>query len=79
MTLNSRVKTLTVDNCKEFADHQAIDQALSIKNQLCLSVLQLAQRQQREFQRTTTTIHSRESAQETVTEEKLTMIEKRSN
>jgi IS30 family transposase len=29
--LNSRVKTLTVDNGKEFADHQAIDQALGIQ------------------------------------------------
>jgi IS30 family transposase len=28
--LNSRVKTLTVDNGKEFADHQAIDQSLGI-------------------------------------------------
>ena len=28
--LSSRVKTLTVDNGKEFADHQAIDQALGI-------------------------------------------------
>jgi IS30 family transposase len=31
MPLNSRVKTLTVDNGKEFADHQAIDQALGIQ------------------------------------------------
>jgi IS30 family transposase len=29
--LNSRVNTLTVDNGKEFADHQAIDQTLSIQ------------------------------------------------
>jgi IS30 family transposase len=29
--LNSRVKTLTVNNGKEFADHQAIDQALGIQ------------------------------------------------
>lgn len=28
--LNSLVKALTVDNGKEFADHQAIDQALGI-------------------------------------------------
>jgi IS30 family transposase len=28
----SRVKTLTVDNGKEFADHQAIDQSLGIKS-----------------------------------------------
>ncbi len=27
----SRVKTLTVDNCKEFANHQAIDQTLGIQ------------------------------------------------
>ena len=29
--LNSRVKILTVDNGKEFADHQAIDQILGIQ------------------------------------------------
>ncbi len=29
--LNSRVKTLTVDNGKDFADHQAIDQSLGIQ------------------------------------------------
>ena len=29
--LSSRVKTLTVDNGKEFADHQAIDQTLGIQ------------------------------------------------
>jgi len=29
--LGSRVKTLTVDNGKEFADHQAIDRALGIQ------------------------------------------------
>ena len=28
--LRLRVKTLTVDSCKEFADHQAIDQTLGI-------------------------------------------------
>jgi IS30 family transposase len=31
MPLNSRVKTLTVDNGKEFADHQAIDKSLGIQ------------------------------------------------
>ena len=29
--LNSRLKTLTVDNGKEFADNQAIDQTLDIQ------------------------------------------------
>jgi IS30 family transposase len=29
-SLNSRVKTLPVDNGKDFADHQAIDQSLGI-------------------------------------------------
>jgi IS30 family transposase len=59
--LNSRVKTLTVDNGKEFADHQAIDQALASRL-LCRSVLQLAARQQRELQRFTAPIHSQEAA-----------------
>ena len=31
LPLKSRVKTLTVDNGKEFADHQAIDQARGIQ------------------------------------------------
>jgi len=33
--LRSRVKILTVDNGKEFADHQALDQALGIQAHYC--------------------------------------------
>jgi IS30 family transposase len=32
--LNSRVKTLTVDNGKEVADHQAIDRSIAFKSDL---------------------------------------------
>lgn len=36
--LNSRIKTLTVDNGKEFADNQAIDQALGSKPTLPIRI-----------------------------------------
>jgi hypothetical protein len=38
LPLNARVKTLTVDNGKEFADHQAIDQALGIQTTLPIRI-----------------------------------------
>ncbi len=56
----SRVKTLTVNNGKEFADHQAIDQTLGIQTYFADPYCSW-QRQQRELQRITAPVHSQEA------------------
>jgi IS30 family transposase len=59
-SLNARVKTMTVDNGKEFADYQAIDQALGIQTYFADLYCSW---QQRELQWFATPIHSQEAAQ----------------
>ena len=73
--LNSRVKTLTVDNGKEFADHQAIDQALGIQTYFADPYCSW----QRGSNTRTSTVCCTNTFQGSVTVEELTMIENRLN
>ena len=77
--LCSRVKTLTVDNGKEFADHQAVDQALGIQT-FCADPYCSWQRGSNEnFNGLLRQYIPKKRRMETVSEEELTMIENRLN
>ena len=75
--LNSRVKTLTVDNGKEFADHQAIDQALSIQTYFADPYCIWQRGSNENFNGLLRQYIPKKRRMETVTDEELTMIENR--
>ena len=79
MPLNSRVKTLTVDNGKEFADHQAIDQALGIQTYFADPYCSWQRGSNENFNGLLHQYIPKKRRMETVTEEELTMIENRLN
>jgi transposase, IS30 family len=81
--LNARVKTLTVDNGKEFADHQAIDQAidqaLGIQNNFADPYCSWQRGSNENFNGLLRQYIPKKRRMETVTDEELTMIENRLN
>ena len=77
--LNSRVKTLTVDNGKEFADHQAIDQALGIQTYFVDPYCSLQRGSDENFNGLLRQYIPKKRGIETVTDEESTMIENRMN
>lgn len=77
--LNSRVKTLTVDNGKEFADHQAIDQALGILTYFADPYCSWQRGSNENFNGLLRQYFPKKRRMETVTEEELTMMENRLN
>jgi IS30 family transposase len=79
LPLNARVKTLTVDNGKEFADHQAIDQALGIQNNFADPYCSWQRGSNENFNGLLRQYIPKKRHMETVTDEELTMIENRLN
>jgi IS30 family transposase len=79
MPLNSRVKTLTVDNGKEFADHQAIDEALGIQTYFADPYCSWQRGSNENFNGLLRQYIPKMRRMETVTDEELTMIENRLN
>lgn len=77
--LNSRVKTLAVDNGKEFADHQAIDQALGIQTYFTDPYCSWQRGSSENFNGLLRQYIPKKRRMETVTDEELTMIENRLN
>jgi IS30 family transposase len=77
--LNSRVKTLTVDNGKEFADHQAIDQSLGILTYFADPYCSWQHGSNENFNGLLRQYIPKKQRMETVTDEELTMIENRLN
>jgi IS30 family transposase len=77
--LNSRVKTLTVDNGKEFADHQAIDQALGIQTYFADPYCSWQRGSNVNFNGLLRQYIPKKRRMETVTDVELTMIENRLN
>ncbi len=77
--LNSRVKTLTVDNGKEFADHQAIDQALGIQTYFADPYCNWQRSSNENFNGLLRQYIPKKRRMETVTDEELNMIENRLN
>ena len=77
--LCSRVKTLTVDNGKEFADHQAVDQALGIQTFFADPYCSWQRGSNENFNGLLRQYIPRKRRMETVSEEELTMIENRLN
>jgi IS30 family transposase len=77
--LNSRVKTLTVDNGKEFADHQAIDQALGIQTYFADPYCSWQRGSNENFNGLLRQYIPKKRRMETVTDGVLTMIENRLN
>ena len=77
--LNSRVKTLTVDNGKEFADHQTIDQALGIQTYFADPYCSWLRGSNENFNGLLRQYIPKKRRMETVTDEELTMIENRLN
>jgi IS30 family transposase len=77
--LNSRVKTLTVDNGKEFADHQAIDQALGIQTYFADPYCSWQRGSNANFYGLLRQYIPKKRRMEAVTDEELTMIENRLN
>lgn len=75
--LNSRVNTLTVDNGKEFADHQAIDQALGIRTYFVDPYCSWQRGSNENFNGLLRQYIPKKQRMETVTDEELTMIENR--
>ncbi len=78
---DSRVKTLTVDNGKEFVNHQANDRTLRSRRNLLSPITagSVAARQQRELQRLLRQYIHKNRRMETVTDKELTMIQNRMN
>ena len=77
--LCSRVKTLTVDNGKEFADHQAVDQALGIQTFFADPYCSWQRGSNENFNGLLRQYIPKKRHMETVSEEELTMIENRLN
>ena len=77
--LCSRVKTLTVDNGKEFADHQAVDQALGIQTFFADPYCSWQRGSNENFNGLLRQYIPKKRLMETVSEEELTMIENRLN
>ena len=77
--LISRVKTLTVDNGKEFADHQAIDQTLGIQTYFADPYCSWQRGSNENFNGLLRQYIPKKRRMETVTDEELTMIENRLN
>jgi IS30 family transposase len=79
LPLNARVKTLTVDNGKEFADHLAIDQALGIQTYFADPYCSWQRGSNENFNGLLRQYIPKKRRMETVTDEELTMIENRLN
>ncbi len=79
LPLNARVKTLTVDNGKEFADHQAIDEALGIQTYFADPYFSRQLGSNENFNGLIRQYIPKKRRMETVTDEELTMIENRLN
>ena len=77
--LCSRVKALTVDNGKEFADHQAVDQALGIQTFFADPYCSWQRGSNENFNGLLRQYIPKKRRMETVSEEELTMIENRLN
>ena len=77
--LNSRVKTLTVDNGKEFADHQAIDQALGIQTYFADPYCSWQRGSNENFNGLLRQYIPKKRRTETITDDELTMIQNRLN
>jgi len=77
--LNSRVKTLTVDNGKEFADHQAIDRALGIQTYFADPYCSWQRGSNENFNGLLRQYIPKKRRMETFTDQELTMIENRLN
>jgi IS30 family transposase len=77
--LNARMKTLTVDNGKEFADHQAIDQSLGIQTYFADPYCRWQRGSNENFDGLLRQYIPNKRRMETVTDEELTMIENRLN
>ena len=75
--VRSRVKTLTVDNGKEFADHQAVDQTLGIQTYFADPYCSWQRGSNENFNGLLRQYLPKQRRMETVTEEELTMIENR--
>jgi IS30 family transposase len=77
--LSSRVKTLTVDNGKEFGGHQAIDQSLGIQTYFADPYCSWQRGSNENFNGLLRQYIPKKRRMETVTDEELTMIENRLN
>ncbi len=77
--LNTRVKTLTVDNGKEFADHQAIDQVLGIQTYVADPYCSWQRGSNEYFNGLLRQYIPKKRRIETVKDEELTIIENRLN
>lgn len=77
--LGSRVKTLTVDNGKEFAYHQKVDQALGIQTYFADPYCSWQRGSNENFNGLLRQYIPKKRRMETVTDEELTMIENRLN
>jgi transposase, IS30 family len=77
--LNARVKTLTVDNGKEFAYHHKVDQALNIQNYFADPYCSWQRGSNENFNGLLRQYIPKKRRMETVTDEKLTMSENRLN
>jgi IS30 family transposase len=73
------VKTLTVDNCKEFVDPQAIDQTLGIQTYFADPYCSWQRGSNENFNGLLRQYFPKKRRMETVTDEELTMIENRLN
>jgi IS30 family transposase len=79
LPLNARVKTLTVDNSKEFADHQAIDQNLGILTYFADPYCSWQRGSNENFNGLLRQYIPKKRCMVTVTDEELTMLENRLN
>jgi IS30 family transposase len=77
--LNARVKTLTVDNGKEFAYHQKVDQALGIQTYFADPYCSWQRGSNENFNGLLRQYIPKKRRMETVTDDELTMIENRLN
>ncbi|MBO0943994.1 IS30 family transposase, partial [Acidovorax temperans] len=77
--LAARVKTLTVDNGKEFANHQAIDQALGIQTYFADPYCSWQRGSNENFNGLLRQYIPKKRRMETVTDEELAMIQNRLN
>ncbi len=77
--LSARVRTLTVDNGKEFANHQATDQALGIQTYFADPYCSWQRGSNENFNGLLRQYIPKKRRMETVTDDELTMIENRLN
>jgi IS30 family transposase len=77
--ITPRLRTLTVDNGKEFADHQAIDQTLGIQTYFADPYCSWQRGSNENFNGLLRQYIPKKRRMETVTDEGLTMIENRLN